>query len=340
VNVERDMLFSDALEILPRDQVVLEILETVKPSRMVVQRCRALKAAGFSLALDDHHFDESFAELYGIVDVVKVDLLASADAAARTVERLAPYPVKLLAEKVETSEQFRECLDLGFHFFQGFHFARPATIERRRIDEAGATLLKLLRLLAEDAETREIEAAFRESPGLTYKLLILVNSVMFGSRERIGSLRQAITMLGRSQMKRWLQLALFASDARKGLDDPLVDMAAVRASLMEALVRLHPELSRMPEACENAFMTGVLSVLDSLFDVSMSELVASLHLCEAVGAALTAREGALGQLLVLAERMERLELDAASAQLQEMGIAQDAAVAAQQRAFAWRDALR
>lgn len=340
LNVNRELLFSDSLGLLPCDQVVLELLETVEPTPDVVKRCRDLKAAGFSLALDDHLFDGTFAELYRIVDLVKIDLLAAApEDVARTVRALAPHPVKLVAEKVETAEQHRGCLDLGFQLFQGYFFARPATMERRRIDEAGATLIKLLRLLAEDAETRVLEAAFRESPGLTYKLLVLVNSVAFGSRERIGSLRQAITMLGRSQMKRWLQLALFASDARKGLDDPMIDMAAVRAGLMEKLAHVHPRLSKGREAAERAFMAGILSLLDSLFDVSMPELVASLRLCDEVAAALISREGTLGQLLMVAEQLERLEVEGACERLDAMGVDRDAACTAQHGAFAWRGAL-
>jgi len=337
INVDQELLFSDSLELLPREVVVLELLETVKPSAAVVQRCRDLKAAGFALALDDHRFDAAFEDLYRIVDVVKLDLTISpVETLATEVECLRGYPFALLAEKVETRREFQRCLDLGFASFQGYYFARPALLERRRIDEAGATLLKLLRLLMCDAEIGEVEGAIRESPGLTYKLLVLVNSVAMGSRERIATLRHAIAMLGRTQMRRWVQLALFTSNDQRGLDDPLVDMAATRAGFMEQLARCHPGLGSGGDASEQAFMAGILSLLDAIYAISMDDLVKSLNLSEEVGAALLRREGPLGELLTVVERIERLEIDAASKQLQALGITQQDAFEAQRSAFAWR----
>jgi c-di-GMP-related signal transduction protein len=341
VNVGRDLLFSDSLEILPRERVVLEVLEDVEPSHAVLQRCKLLKAAGFSLALDDHLYDPAFERLYEVVDHVKIDLMAAPmDAVEASVEKLRPFPVSLLAEKVETSQQFRECLDLGFQYFQGYHFARPAVLERRRIGDAGATLLRLLQLLGEDADIRDIELTFRESPGLTYKLLVLVNSVAFGARQKIGSVRQAIAMLGRSQMRRWLQLALFASDDRRGLDDPLVDLAAVRATFMEHLAPLHPRLAGVSDAPEQAFMIGILSLLDRVFAVTMSELVTSLRLTDAVGVALERRAGPLGGLLGVAEELENLEVEKAGSRLLAAGIPPEQAFAALRHAYAWRSAFR
>jgi c-di-GMP-related signal transduction protein len=340
VNVGRDLLFSDSLEILPRHQVVLEVLEDVEPSRAVLQRCKLLKAAGFSLALDDHLYDPEYEALYGVVDHVKIDLVAAApEDVERSAEQLRPFPLSLLAEKVETPDQLRRCLDLGFEHFQGYHFARPAVLERRRVGEGGTTLLRLLQLLGKDADIRDLELTFRESPGLTYKLLVLVNSVAFGTRQKIGSVRQAITMLGRSQMRRWLQLALFASDDRRGLDDPLVDMAAVRATFMEHLAPLHPALSGTAEAGEQAFMVGVLSLLDRIYALSMAELVASLRLTDATAAALERRAGPLGELLGVAEELEGLAVEAAGRRLEAAGISPEQAFAALRHAYAWKSSF-
>lgn len=340
VNVGRDLLFSDALEILPRDQVVLELLENVEPSHAVIQRCKLLKAAGLQMALDDHSWDPAYEKLYEVVEFVKVDLLAATqEKIEETVERLRGYPLALLAEKVETPEQFRRCLDLGFQYFQGYHFARPSVLEKRRLDEGGSTILKLLRLLGEDADTGQVEQAFRESPGLTYKLLVLVNSVAFGTHQKISSVRQAITMLGRAQMRRWLQLALFATDDRRGLDDPLVELAAVRATFMERLAPLHPAFARRTDVREQAFMIGILSLLDQVFAMPMAEMVSRLRLSEDVSAALSDRTGPLGQLLLIADRLEHLDLDAAEAAMTAAGIAREKAYAALRLAYTWRAGL-
>ncbi|HTP28206.1 MAG TPA: EAL domain-containing protein [Anaeromyxobacteraceae bacterium] len=337
INVDREFLFSDAIELMPREQTVLEILETVEPSDAVVERCRHLASAGFHLALDDHQFDPAFERLYRLVEIVKVDLILSpVDKLAEAIAQLRPYPIKLLAEKVETREQFRRCLDLGFHYFQGYYFARPAVLERRRVIESSGTLLKILRLLAQDADIRELELAFREGPDLTYRLLVLVNSVAFGFRERIASVRHAISILGRQQMRRWLQLALFASADQRGLDNPLLDAAAVRATFMERLACSLPDHRQGGDRPEQAFMVGVLSLLDALYDVSMAELVRVLNLSEEVSAALLERGGVLGSLLAIVERMERLETEEAWALLKGLGITQEQVSEAQWRAFAWR----
>jgi EAL and modified HD-GYP domain-containing signal transduction protein len=222
INLESELLMHDSLNILPKDRVVIELLESLELTPELVERCRLLKQNGFTLALDDHSYHPAYHELYQIVDIVKVDLAQSPIAELGPMLReLRRYPLKLLAEKVETREQFESCLELGFHLFQGYYFAKPSLLTKRRLGESGAALLKLMRLLGEDASQQEIESVFRGEPGLTFQLLLLVNSVGIGLRSKIETVRHALTILGRHQIKRWVQLALFASDGR-GLDLSLI----------------------------------------------------------------------------------------------------------------------
>ncbi len=165
INVELDLLMSEAIEILPRERVVLELLESIPLTDDLVKRCRELKEKGYTLALDDHQFDPAYEELYGIVEIIKVDLIQSpADQLAGMIELFRPYPVKLLAEKVETRDEYLQCHKLGFDYFQGYYFARPAVIEKKRIDEAASTLLKLIRLLSEDADIGGDRAYLLQKP--------------------------------------------------------------------------------------------------------------------------------------------------------------------------------
>lgn len=213
INLDLKMFMGDTIELLPRSRVVLEILESAEISPQLIQRCRELKDSGFTLALDDHSFNPLFKELYQIVDIIKIDLIQTPlESLEEMVGRFRDYPVKLLAEKVETREVYRYCDDLGFEFFQGYYFAKPTLMEKKRFDEASATLLNLVQLLLNDSEIEEIERTFRTSPGLTYKLLLLVNSVSLGFREQIETVRHAITLLGRQRLKRWVQLALFVKE--------------------------------------------------------------------------------------------------------------------------------
>lgn len=336
INLELDMLMSDSLELLPKEMVVLELLESLEVTPLLVERCHELKEAGFTLALDDHEFSPVYEELYQLVDIVKVDLFVTpVDGLGPTIEKYRPYPFKLLAEKVESKEEFLKCLDMGFDYFQGYYFAKPALIEKKKIDEGGAALLRLMRQLMDDSEISDIEKTFRSSPGLTYKLLLLVNSVSFAGLQKIQTVRHAISMLGRSQMKRWVQLTLFASGDGHATENPLIDMAAVRGSLMEQMAGACPSLQGNHEAADQAFMTGILSLLESLYDISMEEIARELNLSEEVHHALVARKGIFGSLLTLAQSVEEADFSRSASLLEELSIPYHTLMEAQIKAYNW-----
>jgi len=252
------------------------------------------------------------------------------------IDRFSPYPLQLLAEKVETREQYLRCRDMGFDLFQGYYFAKPSLMEKKRFDDANAHLLKLMRLLIEDAETDTIEQTFRESPGLTYKLLLLVNSVSIGVRVKVQNVRHAISTLGRQQIKRWAQLCLFATNESTGLENPLVEMAAVRAAFMEEMAVRLPQFAGNHDAPDQAFMAGTLSLLETIYNISIDEVISSLHLSDEVGEALTGRSGIFGKLLQLAELFEQMEFEKTASQLAELGLSQEDVLAAQIKAYSWR----
>jgi c-di-GMP-related signal transduction protein len=340
INLELELLMDDSLHILPKEQIVIELLETLQVTPELVNRCRSLKENGFTLALDDHEYCPVYHELYEIVDIIKVDLMLSPlERLADMVKRFECYPLQLLAEKVETQEEFRQCLDLGFDLFQGYYFAKPSVMEKKKMVDSGSTLLKLMRLLCEDAEQREIERTFRADPGLTYKLLLLVNSVGTGTRSKIDTVRHAIAILGRQQIKRWVQLALFAGDDQRGMENPLVDMAAVRAGFMENMAGCHPGLKGSHDSTEKAFMTGILSVLERVYDIPLDEVVRKLNLSDDVKDALVSRHGMLGNLLHVAELLEDMEFSQLGALLDEMGISLDDVLMSQKKAFVWRNGM-
>ena len=340
INVELELLMDDSLHILPKEQVVIELLETLQFTPELVERCRFLKENGFSLALDDHEYSPVYHDLYEIVDIVKVDLLQSPlPRLAEMVKQFECYPLQLLAEKVETQEEFKYCLDLGFDLFQGYYFAKPSVMEKKHLDDSGAMLLKLMRLLSEDAEQAEIESTFRGDPGLTYKLLLLVNSVGVVTRNKINTVRHAIAILGRQQIKRWVQLALFASSDRRGIENPLVDMAAVRAGFMENMAACHPGLKKNPDSAEKAFMTGILSILEKVYDIPMDEVIRKLNLSDDVSDALVGRQGLLGKLLHVAELLEEMDFAHLGRHLNEMEVTLEDVLLCQKRSFAWRKGM-
>jgi EAL and modified HD-GYP domain-containing signal transduction protein len=338
-NVSFEMLMSDAVELLPKDRVVIELLETIMADEAVVERCRALKSLGFTLALDDHVYSPSFHPIYQLVDIVKLDVLQiPVGELAGVVGKLRAWPVTLLAEKVETAEQYQVCSALGFDLFQGYYFARPVVLKQNNIDVAKLTMLQLMEQVMAETEISEIEETFKQNPGLTYNLLRLVNSVAIGLRVRIKTLRHALMVLGLEQLKRWITLALYASKDSNGVQSPLLEIAAMRGKLMELLVQSHPT-PQGKEYSDRAFMTGVLSLIDVLFEVSMVELVEKLNLVDDVRAALLDRSGLLGSLLLLAENLERTDFAGVHKHLDDSSLTLDQLFTAQLETIAWSDRL-
>jgi len=338
-NVTYDMLMSDAVELLPKEQVVIELLETIMLDEAVVARCRTLKTLGFKLALDDHVYSPDFSTIYQLVDIVKLDILAIApEELPGMVEKLRAWPLTLLAEKVESAAQYTVCAALGFDLFQGYYFARPVILKQNRVEVGKLAMLQLMEQVMSETELSEIEETFKLNPGLTYNLLRLVNSVAIGLRVRIKTLRHALMVLGLEQLKRWITLALYASNQSSGAQSPLLEIAAMRGKLMELLVQSLPDPDGK-EYSDRAFMAGILSLIDVLFEVPMSEMVEKLHLVHDVRDALLHRTGGLGRLLLLAEKLEQADFQAVNEHLEECGISLDQLLAAQLETITWSDRL-
>jgi EAL and modified HD-GYP domain-containing signal transduction protein len=338
INVSAEMLQSDWVELLPHTQVVLELLESIDLTDAVVTRCGVLRQQGFSLALDDFVYDDRYLPMLALVDIVKVDvLLHDRDALRSTVARLRQWPLKLLAEKVDSAEQAAYCHELGFDLFQGYYFARPLVLTARRADPSQLALAQLLGLLLNDAETAKIEQVFKQHPNLTYNLMRLVNSVASGTRRTIGSVSQAILVLGRRQLQRWLQLLLFTLQSGSTYPSPLLLLAATRGKLMELLAARQ---MRSADYCDEAFMAGILSLIDTLIDKPLAEIVAELNVGARIAAALLHREGELGTLLQLVESVEHPDLDRTLALLAASGTLTPADLtAAEIEAMSWANQI-
>jgi EAL and modified HD-GYP domain-containing signal transduction protein len=307
INVGAELLFSDILEFLNPEQVVLEILETIEITPAVVARCEHLRHKGFTLALDDIlEVTPAIRPLLPLVSIVKLLLLEDwEEKATRMAHDLHHFPVRLLAERVETQEQFKKCASLGFSLFQGYFFACPTVLHGHGLSHNRLTLVTLLNEILDDVDTAVLEETFKSSPSLSVNLLRLTNSVAFGRDIRIISLRHAITLLGREQLRRWLQLLLFSSpDNQQQLaDNPLLQLAATRAYLMENLVLTQKTEEHV--LAEQAFMVGIMSILPAVLEMRMEDVLAQLsNLPLRVHEALLGRKGRLGNLLLLVESLE------------------------------------
>lgn len=336
INCDANLLLSDAIEVLPCDRIVLEILETVDPTPEVLARCRALRDKGFMLALDDYiGAEDRFRELLAMVDFIKVDIQPLDEAALRALTaRLLPLGVPLLAEKVDTQAQADLCRDLGFELFQGYFFARPTVLAQRKLDHNEMTLLRLLGLVMQDADTEELESVVKPDPSLTVNLLRLVNSAGSGLRSPVHSLRHAITALGRRPLQRWIQLLLFARPGSHSQNDPLMILAATRGRTMEILAGT-PD-SSLYRLRDEAFLAGIVSLLPALLMTPMDDILKGLPVSATLSAAVRERAGPLGALLHLVETLEGADQDAFLAALAHCpGIAPMAVFAAEASAMTW-----
>ena len=304
INCDASLLLSDLLEALPSDKIVLEVLETVDPTPEIVERCRMLKELGYTLALDDFvNFEEKFRPLLDLVEIVKVDLMPlDAASLASTTQALKKFPLQLLAEKVDSSELAERCHALGYSYFQGYFFAKPTIIAGKKLGHSQLSLMRLLGLVLEDAETTKLETVLKPEPGLTLNLLRLTNSAATGLRTKITSIRHAITVLGRRQLQRWLQLLLYTDPSGSHAVSPLLQLAASRGRLMELLGgKLHPGRGDFEDL---AFMTGIMSLMPTLMSVCLADILRGIELPSSVRKALDSQEGELGTLLKLTEALE------------------------------------
>jgi EAL and modified HD-GYP domain-containing signal transduction protein len=311
VNVDEAVLMSDIVQFLPADKVVLEILETVVCSAALIRRVAALAALGYTFALDDViTHSEHLRGLMPYVKLIKIDVtgMDPAHLAALTRNFLAAGKI-LLAEKVETVEEFDACLALGFHYFQGYYFARPNILSGKKLAASQLTLVQLIGLLANDATTEHIKRVIKQDASIGLMLLRLVNTPGIGAAKHIDSFGEALLVLGRRQLQRWLQILLYAQPGKdRNAASPLLALATTRGKLLELITeKLHPAQRAM---ADTAFTVGIMSLMDTLFGQPMASMLAQISVSDEVREALLSHSGFFGELLQLAESIERIEEDA------------------------------
>jgi EAL and modified HD-GYP domain-containing signal transduction protein len=339
LNFTSDMLATDIFELLDPRAVVIELLETSGADDYTLRACERLRAAGYKLALDDFGFDDGTESLLPLAHIVKVDVLErSAEEVGALVERLRPFPLVLLAEKIETAAMHERCRALGFHLFQGYHFSRPEILEKRDLPVDGVAIIRLMNLLRDpDTGDAAIEEAFRTSPALSYQLLRIVNSAQHGGRG-IQSILHAIRLLGRDMLHRWLSL-LFVSSlmTRNDVDTERALTVIGRARLCELMA----EASGRKALAGPLFLVGLFSGLDALLQMPLVEVVEQIDLAAPVREAVLERSGPYGPALALALAYESGSWDDVPALAEGAGVGAEAVTDLYLQSLTWaRERLR
>ena len=299
VNCTREALVDGLVTVLPSGQAVLEILETLEPTAALLHACKELKASGFRLALDDFEWHEDWRPFVAIADYVKVDLSVT-DAAKRTllIEKVRGYSVRLVAERVETQEEFQRSRAEGFTLFQGYYFCRPVLLKNRDIPTNQLVHLELLQALLEyPLDTPRISNLVKRDASLTYRLLKLVNSALFGTHREIRSIQAALVIIGDEMFRRMATLAIATNLAGKHPME-LIRMAFVRGRFCE-LAATHSG----QDATEQ-YLLGIFSLLAAMLQIPMESIVKSLPMRPEIRQALLGEENAERSILNWLESYE------------------------------------
>ena len=300
INATRELLVSDGALALPPERVVLEIVEDTRVDDELLQAVQRLAMQGYRFALDDFSYQPHWQPLIELAQVVKLDVLAlSPGQLEEHVALLRRYDLKILAEKVETDEQFEFLNDLGCDYFQGYFFARPNIVVGSRLPGNKLAALRLLALV-QDPETSvaEVTELIAQDPSLSYRLVRFVNSAAVGLPATVTSVQRAVAYLGMDAIRRWVSLTTIANIQDKNAE--LIRMTLIRARMAELLSDGTPRCS--PDV---GFTVGLFSTLDALMDQPLREILPQLRLTEELNSALMHGEGPHGQVLEAVRAYER-----------------------------------
>ncbi|MFC4655421.1 MULTISPECIES: EAL and HDOD domain-containing protein [Rheinheimera] len=302
INFSADTLIHHFPTSIDPNAIVIEILETVTISDELLLACKELHKMGYRLALDDHDFDPKWDVFLPYIHILKIDVRQfNVLEISRYLRRVSPYPVTLLAEKVETAEEYAQLQTLGFTLYQGYFFARPEMIKHKQL---GSNKLNLLTLIGESSKVQldfdKLAGIMQRDLDMSYKLLRFINSANFGRKQSIGSLKHAMVYMGEAELKKFISLLALANLA-EGQSDELLVMSLIRARFCDQLASIRGDHDNPPAA----FLTGLFSLVDALLEQPLPELLSQLPLLDEIKSALLEGKGMLARYLALEATFEQ-----------------------------------
>jgi c-di-GMP-related signal transduction protein len=336
INFTEQLLVKKIPLMFPRERLMVEILESVEAVEPVVEACREISGRGYQIALDDFLYRDDLEPLMELAGIIKIDFMSTpGEELADLVGRLAPYKVKLLAEKVETHEEFQQALDMGFEYFQGYFFSKPEIIQGKGASPAKLTLLQIMaEANREDCRFSELEKVIQRDVAISYKLMRYINSAFFRRVQEISSIRQAIVLLGEKEIRRFVSLMALANLAEDKPDE-LIRASIIRAKLCELLGKNGD--SSVDEG--ELFTIGLFSLIDAIFDDTIENIMDKLPLSDDIKSALVKGEGRLAGYLKIASCYETGDWEGFREVVAEMGMDDEKIPEAYMDSVAWADSL-
>ncbi|MCU0557321.1 MAG: HDOD domain-containing protein [Desulfobacterales bacterium] len=336
VNFTRNHLVNRIPLLFPREITVVEILEDVSPEADVVAACQEIAQKGFTIALDDFVYRPEIKPLIALCDIVKIDFRSTSP------ERISAYfnllsrdKKRMLAEKVETYEEFKRGRDMGFQYFQGYFFARPEVIQGRTLSTPEIHLLRLMAAVhGQELDFDQIEDQIKRDITLSYKLLRYINSAYFHRLQEITAIKQAILLLGEVGIRRFISLMAMAKLA-KGKPQELANLSAIRARFCECL----GSQAKLNDSAGELFTVGLFSLIDAIMDDTMESILQKLPFAKNIKEALLGQGGPLGDVLKIAIAYERGGWQDLSALCARVGIPEEALPPLYRETLEWGQVL-
>ena len=303
INFTEQNLLNRAPKLLPSENVVVEILETVQPTPEILQVVQEFKEAGYKIALDDFVLMPGYEPLINMADIIKVDFRITTDPEERKkLREILPKHVRLLAEKIETEEEFQQALDFGYVLFQGYFFCKPAVLHQKRLTSNALSKMRLLREInRQNVDFSAITGVISSDTNLVHKLLTYINSAGVGLNNHVSNLKQATVLLGASGVRRWVTLVSLQTFSE---DKPpeLFTLSLLRAKFCELLAG---ELKRPGLTPDTGFLLGMFSLIDVLLSLPMDDVLKEVSLSDELSDALRGKDNDLRRLLDLVVAYEK-----------------------------------
>jgi len=336
VNFTESNIQAGLAKLMPEHVLTVEILETVDPTPDMVNACAELKRSGYQIVLDDFAFQARYQPFLELADIIKIDFSAvGAEQRRRLLRKATPSRVQLLAERVESEEAFVQGVKLGYTYFQGRFFSKPVTITYKEIPPSRIMQLQLVQEVnKDDFDVGRLEEVIKRDVSLSYKLFKYVNSAWFGFRHKIESIRQAITLLGQGEIRRWVALGTIKELSQEKPAE-LLTTAIIRGRLCEQIA----QAVGMTKQAPSAFVVGMFSLLDALLDRSMEEILGELNLAPDVTQALMGKPTMMGAILRLAQTYEKADWELLSHLAGVLGIDEEKLPGLYHDAILWADRM-
>ncbi len=336
INFTLETLSKGYPEMLSPEEVVVEILETIKPGKRLLALCKDLFEKGYTLALDDYEHQTVWEHFYPYIKIIKIDWQNSTlDEIKEIIAAIANYPhIELLAEKVETYEEYNQAVELGCVLFQGFFFAKPEMMKTKTLTPSQMAMAELLYETSKpELDLAGITSVFERDVSLSYKLLRYANSAMFKRRSEISTIKQALVTLGLLELKRFMGL-MFATNINPDKPSELINSAMARAKFCELAAE---NMNNNNIDSSKAFLTGLLSLIDAILDEDIESVLAKLPLAKEIKDALLTHEGDMAQLIKLVEFIEHAQWDESVVTMETLGLTKDQVIKDYNDAISWAD---